>query len=104
MLQQRALNSGMVTATRGFAVVSALPEADLALVNAKCCSKGTLGQASQHTGSAELASGDQVGGSVHFVAPLGPPIDLRNIESEEYLFRYRNYTNVFVLRKGRLAA
>ena len=104
MLQQGLLNAGMIMGTSWLAVVPPLPEADLALVNAKCCSKAALGQASQHTSGAELTSGDQVGGSVHFVAPLGPPIDLRNIEREEHLFRYRNYTNVFVLRKGRLAA
>ena len=43
MLQQGLLNAGMITATRGLAVVSALPEAYLALVNTKCCSKGALG-------------------------------------------------------------
>ena len=42
-------------------MVSALPEAYLALVNTKCCSKGALGQASQDTSGAELAACDQVG-------------------------------------------
>ena len=61
MLQQGLLNAGMITATRGLAVVSALPEAYLALVNTKCCSKGALGQASQDTSCTELTSSDQVG-------------------------------------------
>ena len=65
MLQQGLLNAGMITDTRGFAVMPPLPEADLALVNAKCCTKGALGQASQHTGSAELASCDEVRGRLH---------------------------------------
>ena len=54
MVQQRPLNAGMMARTGGLAVVATLPEADLAFVNAKCCSKGTLDQASQHTSSAEL--------------------------------------------------
>ena len=81
MLQQGLLNAAMITGPRGLAVMPPLPKADLALVNAKCCSKAALGQASQHTRGAELTSGDQVGGSLHFIAPLGPPFDLRNIES-----------------------
>ena len=60
MLQQGLFNAGMVTATRGFAVVSALPEAYLALVNAKCCTKGALAQSCQYTGGAELTSCDEV--------------------------------------------
>ena len=96
MLQQGLLNADVITGTRGSAVVASLPEAYLALVNTKCCSKGALGEACQDTSGAELTSGDQVGGSLHFVAPLGPPIDLRNIKSEVYLFRIRNYTKVLV--------
>ena len=49
MLQQGLLNAGMIANTGGLAMVAALPEAYLAFVNAKCCSKGALGQASQHT-------------------------------------------------------
>ena len=58
MLQQGLLNAGMVTATRGLAVMPPLPEAYLALVNAKCCTKGALGQASQDTSCTELTSGN----------------------------------------------
>ncbi len=41
-------------------MVAALPKAYLALINAKCCSKGARGQASQDTSGAELVPGDQV--------------------------------------------
>ena len=60
MLQKCLLNAGMIANTGWLAVMPPLPEADLALVNAKCCTKGALGQASQHTRGAELTSGDQI--------------------------------------------
>ena len=60
MVQQRALNKGVVADPGGLAVMPPLPEADLALVNAKCCTKGALGQASQHTrGAARRGAGDR---------------------------------------------
>ena len=65
MFQQRPLNTGMIANTGGLAVMPPLPEADLAFVNTKCCAKGALGQARQHTSGAELASGDQIGGILH---------------------------------------
>jgi hypothetical protein len=60
MLQQGPLNTGMIANTGGLAVMPPLPEADLAFVNTKCCSKAALGKSSQHTSGAELASGDEV--------------------------------------------
>ena len=73
-----------------------LPKADLAFVNADGSPMAVLGQASRNAGGADLPSCDQVGGSLHFVAPLSPQIELRTIKSEEYLLRDRNYTKVFV--------
>ena len=43
MRQQGLLNAGMIANTGGLAMAPPLPEADLALVNDKCCTKGALG-------------------------------------------------------------
>ena len=60
MLQQGLFNAGMVAYSGGLAVVSALPEADLAFINAEGSPKGALGQPSQNAGGAELAACDEV--------------------------------------------
>ena len=49
MVQQRALNQGVMPGPGGPAVVPPLPEADLPLIDAQSRPKGALGEAREHT-------------------------------------------------------